>query len=154
EKLGRDLAARASEAERHRAQSAELRERVHSLRAAANAASREAQGYEMKEHDQRLHLDLLETKVREELLLEPDELARQVAAIEAGEAALLVLPNPLPPPQPELATTPDGAPATDAAAGDSKATPAAAATTTPPAPVEAALPAAPPAPPPPSELKL
>jgi len=80
---------------------------------------------------------VLEAKVGEELLLAPDDLARQVAAIRAGEATHLVLPPP--PPAPVEATGlegvagANGTPAPEGANGSAAAAQATPSTVAPPA---------------------
>ena len=148
ERLAQELAARATELERHKAESAGLRARVHELRGLVEASSRDLQSFELREQEQRLHLEVLEAKVGEELLLTPDDLARQVAAIRAGEATHLVLPPPPPAPVEamglEAAVGANGAPAPEGANGSVAAAMIAAPGATPPAapapPVAPALP--------------
>jgi chromosome segregation protein len=98
ERLAQEIAALAADLEKHKAESAGLRTRVHELRGVVETTSRELQAFELREQEQRLHLEVLEAKIFEELLLAPDDLARQVAAVRAGEATHLVLPPPPPAP--------------------------------------------------------
>ncbi len=105
---GAALTAEQAQFEQHKAQSSELRRRVHELRAIVDTAGREVQALELKEQEQRLHSSMLEQKVREELFLEPDALVAQVTDVEEGRARLIVLPPP-PAAAPELpAPTSDG----------------------------------------------
>jgi chromosome segregation protein len=92
----KELADRQGELERHRAASSELRRRVQELRLAVDAASRDAQSCELREQEQRLHGSMLEQKVREELLIEPDALVAQMERVEDGRSQTVLLPAPPP----------------------------------------------------------
>ncbi len=135
------LAAKQSELERHKAETSALRQRVHELRAAVEGASREVQGLELKEQERRLQFQALEEKVREELLLAPEELTAQVSAVEEGRAPRIVLPAPTVAPASDLmpageALPNEGAP-TNGIAASIEAAPAVPAL--PPAPIELEL---------------
>ncbi len=95
EEQSQELAARQGALEQHKAQTGEIRRRVHELRGGVETDSRHAQSLELREQEQRLHSNLLEQKVREELLIEPDELVRQVVRVEEGRANVVLLPAPL-----------------------------------------------------------
>jgi len=144
-----ELAAKQGELERHKHETGGLRHRVHELRSAVEEASREAQGVALREQEQRLHFEMLAGKVREELLLEPDDLVAQVRAVEEGGGRSIVLPpppiEPPPPAEPPAAAAADGAAGTSSAVDG--AVPPAAAT-----PLETPLP--PPPPPQPIEVEL
>ncbi|MSR45511.1 MAG: chromosome segregation protein SMC [Planctomycetes bacterium] len=91
-----ELSARQGDLDLHKAASTELRRRVHELRGTVDAAGRESQGCELREQEQRLHSSILERKVREELLLEPDDLVAQMTRVEEGRSNSVVLPPPPP----------------------------------------------------------
>ncbi|MBM4015722.1 MAG: chromosome segregation protein SMC [Planctomycetes bacterium] len=118
-----ELAARQGELERHRAASAELRRRVHDLRGVVEAASRDAQSCELREQEQRLHGSMLEQKVREELLIEPDALVAQMERVEEGRGTTVLLPAP-PPLEPAAPVDAAAAAAPVQQSGDGVAAPA------------------------------
>jgi chromosome segregation protein len=137
------LAQRQADLEKHKQETGTLRHRVHELRAGGESAARDVQSLELKEQERRLTFQMLADKVREELLLDPEEIARQVADVEEGRAATITLPAP-PPPAPEPA--PLAEPATAAESGETNGTAIAATNGT---TFEAAiLPPLPPPPPP------
>src|SRR5262249_50825616 len=57
EKLAQELTARAADLERHKGETAALRTRVHELRGVVEASSRDLQSFELREQEQRLHLE-------------------------------------------------------------------------------------------------
>lgn len=94
ETQGQELATRQAAQEQHKAQTTEIRRRVHELRGSVDAGSREAQALELREQEQRLHSNLLEQRVREELFIEPDALVEQVVRVEEGRSNVVLLPAP------------------------------------------------------------